>query len=388
MEKIIIKDSNVIIGNNIKKSDILIENGYITGIGSFSGNNYIDAENMYASAGFIDLHVHGGGGYDFTDGTEAAYILAAKTHLKHGTTTMTPTITSASEEETLKSLKTYKEIKSGNNAIADIFSGVHIEGSYFSQSQIGAQDPRHLQHVSKKSYIKYYDACSDIARWSAAPEIEGIEEFALFCRQRNIMLSIAHSSALFDDIVKAREIGFSMFTHLYSAMVGVTRINCFRHGGAVEAAFLFDDMYTETIADGKHLPCELLRLVHKIKGSGKNVLVTDAIRAAGQNVTESVLGSIDGGIRVLIEDGVAKLCDRTAFAGSIATADMLVKTVINCGIELNEAIKMITQTPAEILDRNDIGKIEKGRKADIVLFDNDINIKYVIKNGKVDKVKL
>jgi N-acetylglucosamine-6-phosphate deacetylase len=153
----------------------------------------------------------------------------------------------------------------------------------------------------------------------------------------------------------------------------------------VEAAFLIDDMDVEIIADGIHLPPPLLQLVYKIKGAGRTALITDAMRAAGMPPGESVLGNIQHGLKVIVEDGVAKLPDRSAFAGSVATADQLVRTMIRqAGVSLPEAVRMITATPASILDiLEKKGTLAPGKDADIVIFDDDIRIHSTIVKGKL-----
>jgi N-acetylglucosamine-6-phosphate deacetylase len=152
----------------------------------------------------------------------------------------------------------------------------------------------------------------------------------------------------------------------------------------VEAAFLLDEMDVEIIADGVHLPAPLLKLIYKIKGSDHTALITDAMRAAGTDATESVLGNTETGIRVIVEDGVAKLPDRTAFAGSIATADRLVRTMVKMAeVTLPEAVKMISSTPARILSLPDKGSLEPGKDADIVIFDDEIRISLTMIKGKI-----
>src|SRR6185436_11904362 len=148
-----------------------------------------------------------------------------------------------------------------------------------------------------------------------------------YMKSRGVLPSIAHTDAIYEDVLDAFENGYSLATHLYSAMSGVTRRNAFRYAGVIESAFIIDEMDVEIIADGVHLPAPLLKLVYKIKGADRTALITDAMRAAGMPAGESVLGNKDSGLKAIVEDGVAKLPDRTSFAGSVATADRLVRTV-------------------------------------------------------------
>jgi N-acetylglucosamine-6-phosphate deacetylase len=228
-------------------------------------------------------------------------------------------------------------------------------------------------------------ASDDIVRWSLAPELPGALQFAKVLRERNILTAVAHSDAIYEEVLDAYDAGFTLATHLYSGMSTITRRNAFRYAGVVEAAYLIDGMDVEIIADGVHLPKSLLQFVYKFKGPDRTALCTDSMRGAGMPDGESILGSLEKGQRVIIEDGVAKLPDRTAFAGSVATTDRLVRTMIQvAGVPLVEAVRMMTLTPARImrLDQHK-GSISKGKDADLVLFDENINVSHTIVEGDV-----
>ena len=233
--------------------------------------------------------------------------------------------------------------------------------------------------------MKILDATDDIIRLSLAPEFDGAMEFGRILRSRNILPSIAHTDAIYEETLQAFDAGFTHVTHFYSCMSSVTRRNAYRYAGVVEAAYMVDDMTVEIIADGVHLPKSLLQFVCKFKGPDKIALVTDSMRGAGMPDGPSVLGSLQGGQPVIIEDGVAKLPDRTAFAGSVATADRLVRTMIQVAeIPFAQAIQMITSTPARILRIDERkGSLAIGKDADIVICDENINIKSTIIEGNV-----
>ena len=344
----------------------------------------IDAQGKFISPGFIDIHVHGGGGYDFMDGNENAFLQIAETHAKFGTTSMLPTTLTSTKEAMLQILGVY-ESANKNNINGSQFLGMHLEGPYIAMSQKGAQDPRYIRDPLPEEYQEILSKFSCIKRWSAAPELKGAIEFGKYIKSKGVLPALAHTDAVYDEVINAFENGYTLSTHLYSAMSGVTRRNSFRFAGVVESAFIIDDMDVEIIADGVHLPAPLLKLVYKIKGADRTALITDAIRPAGTNVSESTLGSIDNGLKVIIEDGVAKLPDRTAFAGSIATADRLVRSMINLAeVPLEDAIKMISATPARILGVLDKkGTLTVGKDADIIIFDNNINVSMTMINGKI-----
>ena len=215
--------------------------------------------------------------------------------------------------------------------------------------------------------------------------MEGAIEFGRYLKSKGILTSLAHTDAVYEDVIVAFENGYTLATHLYSGMSGVTRKNAYRYVGAVESAFIIDEMDVEIIADGIHLPPPLLKLVYKIKGANKIALITDSMRAAGMPEGESILGNIQDGLKVIVEDGVAKLPDRSAFAGSVATADRLVRSMVFLAdVPLIEAIQMITATPARILGvLAKKGTLVAGKDADIVLFNSNIEIQMTIIKGRI-----
>jgi N-acetylglucosamine-6-phosphate deacetylase len=374
-------------GGIVEAGTVVVADGIIRAVGagdlSAPGARVIDAKGRYVSPGFIDLHVHGGGGFDFMDGHESAFLAIAETHARYGTTAMLPTTLTGAKEEILHTVSTYERALPKNVQGAQ-FLGLHLEGPYFAMSQRGAQDPRYIRNPDPAEYREILEKAHLIRRWSAAPELEGAIDFALYARAKGVLVSMAHTDAIYEEALEGYRNGYTLATHLYSGMSGVTRRNAFRYAGVVEAAFLIDDMDVEIIADGVHLPPPLLQLVYKIKGAARTALITDAMRAAGMPEGESVLGNIHHGLKVIVEDGVAKLPDRSVFAGSVATADRLVRTMIRAGITLTEAVRMITATPASILGLSDKkGTIAPGRDADIVIFDEDIDIHATIIKGEL-----
>lgn len=389
MNKYKIYNAEVITPNEmIHNGTVLVNKGKIACVtkGMLQTEDYkeIDAEGHFVSPGFIDIHTHGGGGSDFMDGTVEAYLEAAKIHARHGTTSLVPTTVSSKNEELQKTFQVYKAAKEQNMQGAELL-GIHLEGPYFALSQKGAMDARYVRNPKPEEYMKILEWSDDIIRWSAAPELKGSLEFGDYVRERGILPSIAHTDAIDEDVFRAFEHGFTHVTHLYSAMSGVRRIHAYRYAGVIEAALLMDGMTVEIIADGVHLPASLLKLIYKIKGAERIALVTDSMRGAGMPEGESIIGSLTDGQRVIIEDGVAKLPDRTAFAGSVATADRLVRTMINIAeVPLVDAIKMITCTPAAIIgvDGNK-GSLTAGKDADLVLFNKNIEIQLTMLKGNI-----
>jgi N-acetylglucosamine-6-phosphate deacetylase len=344
----------------------------------------IDAKGDYISPGFVDIHVHGGGGHDFMDGSENAFLEIANLHARFGTTSMFPTTLTGDKEGLLQTLDIYEKANKKNVKGAQ-FLGMHLEGPYFSMNQRGAQDPRYIRNPDPDEYKEILSHSSFIKRWSAAPELKGAIEFGKYLSSKGVLAALAHTDAIYEEVLEAFDNGYTLATHLYSAMSGVTRRNAFRYAGVIESAFILDQMDVEIIADGIHLPAPLLKLVYKVKGAEHTALITDAMRAAGMPEGDSILGNIKTGLKVIVEDGVAKLPDRTSFAGSVATADRLVRTVVQMAdVPLIDAIRMMTNTPARIMKIDGSkGSLAGGKDADIVIFDEDINIKTTIINGQI-----
>lgn len=344
----------------------------------------IDAKGQYISPGFIDIHVHGGGGHDFMDGTVDAFLGIAETHARYGTTALLPTTLTSEKEDLLLTLEAYQAANKVNITGAT-FIGMHLEGPYFAMNQRGAQDPKYIRNPNPLEYKEILEGHNFIKRWSAAPELPGAIAFGKYVTSKGVLAAIAHTDAVYDDVIEAFENGYTLATHFYSGMSGVTRRNAYRFAGVVESAYLLDDMDVEIIADGVHLPAALLKLIYKIKGTEHTALITDAMRAAGMPEGESILGHKKHGMRVLVEDGVAKLTDRTAFAGSVATADRLVRTMIQLAeVPLIEAIRMISEIPARIMKiENEKGSLGIGKDADLLIFNEDIDIQMTMVNGRI-----
>lgn len=365
---------------------LVLEGGVISEIADSipAGAESIDAGGFYVAPGFIDMHTHGAGGADFMDGTIEAYLTAARMHAQHGTTMLFPTTLTSTNEALFDSLSTYGKALELCGKDGAAFGGMHLEGPYFAPEMAGAQDPRYLRDPKPEDYNAILDRTHHIARWSFAPERPGSAEFASELKKRGIVSSIGHTNATFADCDAAFKAGCSLMTHFYSCMSTITRRNAYRYAGVIEYGYWQDAMDIEIIADGIHVPSDLLKLVVKIKGTEHIALVTDSMRAAGMPEGPSILGGLQGGQEVIVEDGVAKLLDRSAFAGSVATTDRLVRTMVReACVSLPEAVRMVTVNPARIMgiaDRK--GRISPGFDADIVIFDNDINISETIIKGK------
>lgn len=367
-----------VVDRTIREENVYVQDGKILAVTAenLPCDQEFDAQGKYLSAGFVDIHSHGAGGHDFMDGDVNCILQGAKMHLTHGTTSLFPTTVCASREGLKQAVLCIKEAMSFPN-----LRGAHLEGSYFSVEQCGAQNTDYIRDID-------FDEAEDliatgiVKRWDFAPERANSPEFTDFLVKHGVVPAIAHSNAILEDVEKVYDKGCKLVTHLYSATSTITRVLGYRRLGVVESTFLLEDMMAEIIADGHHLPPRLIEMILKIKGVDKICLVTDSMRAAGMPEGESLIGGKDEGLPCIVEGGVAKLPDRSAFAGSVATTDRLVRTIYKLvGYPLEDAIRMMTENPAKVMGLTEKGRLLPGFDADLVLFDDDIQVSEVMIGG-------
>ncbi|MBQ9185531.1 MAG: N-acetylglucosamine-6-phosphate deacetylase [Bacteroidales bacterium] len=343
----------------------------------------IDVGGNYLSPGFVDIHVHGGGGYGFMDGTPEAIDGAARFHLAHGTTSIIPTTLTSSDEDLYMVFDAFRQVKSTSPAYSLL--GLHLEGPFLNPVKCGGQDPNYLSVPDLKRASEILAHSSDIVRWSIAPELEGALDLGKMLSNKGIVCSVAHTAASFDQVEAAMFAGFSLMTHFYSAMSACFKVGCYRVAGAVEAGYLLDGLSVEMIADGKHLPKEILRMVWKFKGADRAALCTDALSTAG--LPEGTIfynGRPPHGAKSIIDDGVGKLLDYSALAGSMATSDRLVRVMYKEAlVPLPDAVEMMSLSPAKMVKAHHKGSIRIGKDADFVVFDDNINVKAVYTAGEL-----
>lgn len=373
MKKIITDCRIVTDGKILDGTDIVVENKKITALvpkGSVSGEK-ISLGGNFISAGFIDIHCHGGDGAEFIDGTVEAVKSACAIHKKHGTRVIYPTL-SASDTATV--VKALEAIEKAADESEILIAGVHLEGPYLSAQMCGGQDPDSVRAPDENEYKMLYERFGKlIKRWTYAPENDD-GKFVKFLKENGIVPSMGHTAAEYCHVKSAFDGGCELVTHLYSCTSTVTRKGGFRSLGVIESAFLIKDMFVEAIADGKHLPPELLKMIVDIKGAKRVCLITDAIRPGGLGEEFDGKEYADCPVPFVIEDGVAKLIDRSAFAGSIATADILLKTAVGAGIDLPDSVRMLTETPADVMKLEGFGRIADGYNAVFTVFDENLNI--------------
>lgn len=375
-----IKSDKIITPSGVKKGYLYFDNQTIVGVFDEQkpADKRYDLSGKYVSAGFIDMHVHGGAGHPFINGTVDDVIKGANFHLLNGTTSIMPTVSAGKFKTMAKAVENISAAKRSADAKSNII-GAHLEGPYLSAKQCGAQCPIFITPPKKEDYEPLIERFGkDIARWTYAPENDKNGEFCKYLTTNGIIASAGHTDATYEDMKVAINNGCNLITHLYSCTSTVTRDHGFRNLGVIETAFLRDELFVEIIADGKHLPPDLIKMIVKIKGIDKVALITDSLEIAGTDIKEGVMS----GTPFIVEDGVCKLKDRSAFAGSVATANGLIRVMVNdCGYSIPEAVYMMTAVPAKIAGLNK-GELRVGFDADVIAFDDDINVSDVFVMGK------
>ena len=380
-----IKSNHIISDLDEMSGYVYFENGIIQEISErdLPVTREYDCTDLYVCAGFIDIHTHGGGGNRF-EGSEDEIVNGCNFHLSHGVTSIYPTVSAAYISDMKRSVENIGRAKY-NSQLKNNLIGAHLEGPYLSLEQTGAQGSEFITPPVFDDYsalIEEHKAA--LARWTYAPENDQGSEFAKYVSKKGIVLSAGHTNAAYSDMKAALDSGCRLVTHLYSCTSTVTRKMGFRSLGVIESAFLEDDIYVEIIADGRHLPAELIRMIYKIKGKERVIMVSDSLAIAGTDAKTGRMQSTD----FIIEDGVCKLLDRSAFAGSIATADRLVSVMVNeAKIPLIDALYMITATPAAAMGLDKKGHLAEGYDADITVFDENIEIQSVFVGGSVRYTK-
>lgn len=370
---------------------VAVENGRITEVSEdpFQANEtsakVYDANGAYISPGFIDIHVHGGGGSEVMEGKKEGVQVMCEAHARYGTTSILPTTTTASLERTYQAIDAVREASADNRG-ANIL-GIHLEGPYLSAEQKGAQSEEYLRKPVEEEYTALLDYWDGIRMVGVAPELDGAMGLGRELRRRGIVASIAHSDADYDTVTKALENGFTDITHFYSGCSMMKRVNAFRVAGVVESGYIYDELTVQVIADGKHLPQPLLTMIYKVKGADKISLVTDGQGLSASENIEGMLYTQKNGMSIIYEDGVLKLPDRQSFAGSAATMNVLVRNMMNMGgSTLQEAVKMASLTPAKVIGVSDRkGILAKGMDADLVVFDQNIDVLMTCVNGVIVK---
>ena len=343
----------------------------------------IDAKGLFVSPGFIDLHVHGAKGADFMDGTLEDFGIICQYHAAGGTTALLATTASAPTEQIVQALATVRIAKTALFGGAQVL-GAHVEGPYFALEKRGCHRESEVRPPQANDWQKIMAFADAIGSMTLAPELPGAEALIRELARRNIVASLGHSTATYDETLQAVTWGARHVTHLYCAMSTTTRREAHRISGLLEAALECDDLTTEVIADGKHLPPELIRLALKCKGVERVCGVTDAMRGAGMPDGQYAFGPEDGEL-ANVKNGEAKTADGSGFASSVVQMKDLLRVLVQeVGLPIPQAVAMLTATPAHILRiENTKGSLKIGADADVAMWNDQFQVIKTFVRGEL-----
>ena len=341
----------------------------------------IDANNGYISPGLIDIHVNGANGADVSKVDSDTFSTMGNFFAKYGVTSFVGTTITSAPADIIKALQFARSHIKENKIDGAELLGIHMEGPYISPEQSGAHPKQFLALPKPEHYLQFLEYSDVLLKMTIAPELEGAAQLVKDLRSRGIVVSAGHTNGIYSEMKDAIDAGVNHSTHFFCNMSHFRRDKLKRVAGVVET-LLYDDRVTGAlIGDGWHVGPQLMKLLIKVKGVDRVCFVTDAMPAVGLPDGIHKLGDIEA----VVEHGIARLKDNTAYAGSVTTMDICVRNGINqVGLSLIDAIRMSSLTPAKIIGvDNRKGSLEKGKDADITIFDNEINVIKTIGRGKI-----
>jgi N-acetylglucosamine-6-phosphate deacetylase len=339
----------------------------------------VDANGCYLAPGFIDLHVHGGGGSDFLDATAEAFLTAADFHLFGGTTAICPTAATTTYDHFESFLSAWESAKKSCQAR---LLPVHLEGPHLARAKAGAQNPKLMGPPGDKERDWILRRARSISQMTIAPELPGALELIEAATKAGVTMSAGHTEATDEDMQAAIEAGLRKVTHLFNAMSSASKRKLFRQAGTLEYALANANIFCELVADGFHVSPTLLKLAYRAKGADRIALVSDSLAGAGlPEGTRFQLGEM----ACKVGPGYALLEDESALAGSLARMIDLVRTMSQqADVPLYDAVRMASLTPATILGVDDrFGSIKPHKTADLVLFDDRFAVQRVWVAGRL-----
>lgn len=334
-------------------------------------------EGAVVLPGFIDEHIHGAGGSDAMDGTTKNLGIIADTVAKEGATTFLATTMTQSKENILKAMHAVKEYRAKEHDNGARIAGIHLEGPFIAAAHKGAQPLEYVAAPNAEVFDEYNEASGNCIKIiTMAPEVDGALDFIRHLREKGVVVSIGHTGAKCAEVQKAMAAGATNVTHTYNAQSPLHH----REIGVVGSALLYDDLYCELICDTIHVSVPAMQLLVKNKKANKLALITDAMRAKGLADGISELG----GQTVIVKGGEARLQDGT-LAGSVLKMNLAVKNMTEkVGAPLTQAVDYCTINPARTLGiDNETGSIAVGKRADFAVLDQNFEVLYTIRDGKI-----
>ncbi len=334
----------------------------------------VDANGLYVSPGFIDVHTHGRGGSDTMYPTFEDLNTISKATLKTGVTSFLPTTMTMPVDDIAKAIENV--VVNKDKVEGAQILGTHLEGPFFNKKYKGAQPEECMILPTVENYLSFVKDNQEVVRKiSIAPELEHSIEFIEYLKDKNTVVSLGHTNATYEEAQRAIDAGATSGTHTYNAMTPLTH----RAPGVVGAVMINDSVYAELILDGVHVNYAAAKALLRAKGKDKIILITDSLEAAGLENGKYLLGNQD----VYVKDGEARLIDGT-LAGSIVCMNTAVRNAYqHLGLALNEAVNLASYNVACSINEELIGEIKEGYYADIIMFDEDIDIKKTMIKGNV-----
>ncbi|MDH4476448.1 MAG: amidohydrolase family protein [Verrucomicrobiaceae bacterium] len=371
---------------------VLCEKGKIVSISTkkpkvTAETQIVDGRGGYLSPGFVDIHVHGGDGADFMDGTSEAVRVACRAHARHGTTTIFPTTTTGSSEQIHAMLDAAKAVQAErcieNGAR---IAGVHLYGPFFAEDKVGCHSVEGRREPTAAEYRAYFE--KGIVRIATcAAELPGAGEFYREAKKRRCLITCGHSNASWPEMAAAFKAGMRHVDHFWCAMSNVasvrSRLGVPMRGSMLEFVLGTAEMSTEVIADGCHLAPELLEFAFRLKGPRKLCLVTDANRALDLPPGNYRFGAAEDGSWLESDGRVGWAPGRMNLASSIVGMDHMVRQMKrDTSATLPEVVRMASLTPAELTGiAKQTGSLEAGKNADVVLLSRKLEVRRVFIGG-------
>jgi len=363
----------VLPGGVVENGRIAVEGTRIAGLGGEARPSDLDLTGYTVVPGFVDLHVHGGGGASYASGVAEEALTAARTHLEHGTTTTVASTVTGEIDEVCRQAAVLSELVEDG-----VLAGVHFEGPFISHNRCGAHRPDLLRDPDPALVRKLADAARGHAKmFTLAPELPGGLESVRMLADLGIIAAVGHTDSDYAKTLEAVDAGATVATHLFNAMPGIQH----RAPGPIVALLEDERVTVELINDGVHLHPSVLELAYGTAGAERVALITDAMGAAGMGDGLYPLGPL----QVRVENGVARLVEGGSIAGSTLTLDVSFQRAVTIlGLSLNQAVTSLSTVPARLLGLSDsTGSLEAGKNADLVVLDSEtFDLVAVIRRGE------